>query len=125
MGEKHKKLWIRSLSLLAVFGMLGMVQFANAQCAPSTGLFQNPICAQNVGQLVQAIATAVTFIAFFIAPIAIVFTGFRFISAAFSGNEGEIVKAKKIFIWVLVGTAILVAAKILAEAVVNFAKSLA
>ncbi|QQG45615.1 MAG: TrbC/VirB2 family protein [Candidatus Sungiibacteriota bacterium] len=82
----------------------------------------NPIKSQDFGELVKTIARGIQTIALPLAVVAIVFAGFQMIIS--SGNEAKLKEAKKTLTWVLVGTAIVVGATVLAEVMVNFAKTL-
>lgn len=86
---------------------------------------QNPIApTSSFPQLIQSIAEAVRIIAIPLATVAIIFVGFKFTVAAARGDEKGLGEAKKMLWWVLIGTAIIIGASILAEAVVNFASTL-
>ena len=58
------------------------------------------------------------------AVLAIIIAGFRFIVGGMKGNAGEIQKAKTLFFWTIIGTAIVVGAYVIAQVAVNFAKTL-
>ncbi len=85
----------------------------------------NPLTGSDTfEQLIQNIANSVTKIAIIFASFAIVIIGFKFVMAAASGNTSGLTEARKMFLWVLIGTAIVVGAAQLADAVINFAKGL-
>lgn len=86
--------------------------------------FPNPIHASTLGQLITNLATAIRSIAIPLAVIAIVWAGFKLITGAVSGDQAKIKDAKKLLGYIVLGTAIIVSATILAQAVVNFAKNL-
>lgn len=85
---------------------------------------ENPIAAKSFPELIQQIAKAVRLIAFPLAVVAIIFVGFKFVISSARGDEKGLGEAKKMFFWVVIGTAIIVGASVLAEAIVNFAKTL-
>ena len=84
----------------------------------------NPIKARSFQELVTNLAKAIQIIAFVLAPVFIIVAGFKFITAATAGNASGVTNARKMFLWILVGTAIVVGASALAQAVVNFAREL-
>lgn len=125
LSEKKRaplKLWKAQLYTLVIFAMLATAHVAGA--VPGENIFPNPIDADDFGELVQAIASALIKIVTPLAVVAIIFTGFRFITASLQGNTGEIAKTKTMLLWVLVGSAVIVGASALAIAAVNFAKNL-
>lgn len=86
--------------------------------------FPNPVRAQNFPELIETLAKAIRMVALPLAVVAIIFVGFKFVTAAASGNANELTKVRQQFWWILLGTAIIVGASVLAQAVVNFAKDL-
>jgi hypothetical protein len=86
---------------------------------------QNPIApTSSFLQLIINISKAVTMIATPLAIAAIVFVGFKLVVAAAQGNDKGLQDGKKMLWWVLIGTAIIIGASVLAQVVVNFAKTL-
>lgn len=86
--------------------------------------FCNPIQARTFSELIQAIARDIRFIAMICAPVAIIFAGFKFIISASQGDEAGLKKSKSMLVWVIAGTAVVVASSTLADAIVEFAKTL-
>lgn len=84
--------------------------------------FANPIEANDFGTVVIAIADLMMKVGIPAAAIFLVYAGFLFVTAR--GNEQQLATAKQVFIWTVVGTAIIVGAKYIASAVVNFARNL-
>ena len=70
----------------------------------------------------EAVALGAARIAFPIAAIAIIVAGFLFITAG--GNEEKIRRARKTFYWILIGTAVVVGAFVLAFAFKEFIENL-
>lgn len=86
--------------------------------------FPNPLGQiESFPQLIGTITGNLIIIATVLSVAAIVITGFRFIAAAVSGNPQELTSARKTFWWILIGTAVVVGAYALAQAVVNFIRS--
>ncbi|MEK7503200.1 MAG: hypothetical protein AAB556_02005 [Patescibacteria group bacterium] len=83
---------------------------------------ENPLKSETIGELITAISDLAVAIGLPIAIIFIVYSGFLFVSAR--GNEKKLETAKEGFKWAVIGAAIIVGAKFLAEAVVNFAEGL-
>lgn len=114
-----KRVWKNKLLKPLIFAILGIAHSVYAL------VIENPISpTSNFPRLIEKIAVAVRTIAIPLAGVAIVFVGFKFVIAAASGNQSELTKAKTMLLWVLVGTAIIIGASVLAEAVVNFARTL-
>lgn len=85
----------------------------------------NPISpTSNFPQLIKNIAEAVRVIAMPLAIAAIIFVGFKLVVAAAQGNDKGLQEGKKMLWWVLIGTAIIIGASVLAQVVVNFASTL-
>ncbi len=89
---------------------------------PPPGKYNNPITFQYNGQVVKTIPEfllALVDLAFLIAmPIIVVFlvySGFLFLTAG--DNEANVTKAKKVFLWCLVGATIAIGAKVLAAVI--------
>ena len=107
--------------LLALVAQLSPRNTSAAECDPATN-FCNPIDADNFFELVTAIATAITAIGIPLVAIFLIWSGFLFVTAR--GNEEQLKRAKTTFFWALVGGAVVIGARVLAIAIVNFAKGL-
>lgn len=83
---------------------------------------ENPLKAETIGELITTVADFAMTIGLPIAIIFIIYSGFLFVSAR--GNEKKLETAKEAFKWSVIGAALIVGAKFLAEAIVNFAKGL-
>lgn len=116
--EASASLWKSRLYAGLLFGML-----MNAASAFAFK-FPNPIAVDSFLGLVKAIANAVRDIAIPFAALAIIFVGFKFVAASAAGKPEQVAKARTLFLWVLIGTAIIVGASLLAEAVVNTIRGL-
>ena len=93
---------------------------ATQPCVPGT--ICNPIRSFCFEDLVLNITIIIMQIGLPLAALMIILSGFMFIKAR--GKPEELTKARTMLIWVLVGTAIIIGARVIAEAVVNFAKGL-
>ncbi len=78
----------------------------------------NPLESDTFAELVENIAKIVAQIGFPIAALAIIYSGFLFVSAR--GNEKQLEDAKRTFFWTIIGTAILLGAWAIAIAVQTF-----
>src|SRR3990167_1144637 len=91
--------WIIGFTVILFLGMLTLAPFTHAQN------IENPIDATSFEQLITSVADAVTEIALVLAGVAIIFAGFKFLVAGATGDEKGLATAKKMFFWVLIGTA--------------------
>ena len=113
-------LWKKYLCPLYGFVILAVAPFAHAQCAnQGANTIPNPINVCSFLDLVKAVANAVIVIATPIAVVAIIFVGFKLVVAAGTGDQSGLQSAKKMLVYVLIGTAIIVGASALAIAVIN------
>ncbi|OHA00469.1 MAG: hypothetical protein A3C07_01270 [Candidatus Sungbacteria bacterium RIFCSPHIGHO2_02_FULL_47_11] len=111
-------MWKTPLQLVRKCAIIGMVPTAHAIIYP------NPINATSLPDLITSIADALVFVAAPIAVVAIIIAGFMFVVGGARGDDGSVTAARKMFLWVLIGTAIIVGASLLAHAVVNTIKAL-
>jgi hypothetical protein len=81
----------------------------------------NPLKADSFGQLIKNILDIITNIALPIAALFIIWAGFLFVTAR--GSETQITKARTTFLWTIIGTAIVVGAKVIATAIIEFTTS--
>lgn len=85
-------------------------------------MIDNPITSPTFGDLVVKVADLVAKVALPIAALFIIIAGLMFVMAR--GNEDTLKKAKKTLLWAVLGTAIIVGARYLAEAIVELVKGL-
>ena len=76
----------------------------------------------NFGELVNKIADIVMAIGIPVAAVFIIYAGFLFVTAR--GSEEQIKKAKTTLYWTIIGTALLVGAKVIAAALQTTIKNL-
>ena len=76
---------------------------------------ENPIAFKSLGALISAILDIIVQIAVPIAALFLMYSGFLFISAR--GDEAQLKTAKSIFLWTMVGIAVLLGAEILAQVI--------
>lgn len=121
--EAHRTsngMWKNPLYTLIIPVMLVIGHLAVAAVFP----IQNPIQAQTFEQLILSITKGIMAIAIPFAALAIVIAGFKFIVGGMKGNPGEVQKARTMFFWIIIGTAIVVGAYVIAQVAVNFARTL-
>lgn len=79
---------------------------------------ENPLVSETFADLIAEIAQIVAQIGIPIAVLAIIWAGFLFVSSR--GSEEKITKAKTTFFWAIMGTALLLGAWAIAEAIREF-----
>ena len=86
------------------------------------GEIPNPIKAATFAQLIEDITQIILTVGLPVAAIMLIYSGFLFVTAR--GNEEQLKKAKQNFFWAIIGAAVIIGARVIAGAVVNFAQSL-
>lgn len=81
-----------------------------------TGL-QNPIKAKNVQELLFLITDLIIFVGVIIAVLVFIFIGFKFVMA--QGDAAALKEARSFFYGAVIGTAILISAKLIVEVLQN------
>ena len=99
-----------------------LVLCADAAFAATPPNFTNPVASNDFGTALKKIANAVMKIGIPVLTVAIVYTGFRFVMA--QGNEKELEDAKKMLFWVVIATAVIMTAPVIANIACNFSKAL-
>ncbi len=82
----------------------------------------NPIAAQSITQLINSILRVLIQIGLPVAAVFIIYAGFLYVTAR--GNEEQIKKAHKAFLWAAVGAAILVGAGAISRVITNTIQNL-
>ena len=115
-------------TFLLYLGLLcGMVGGAySVRAAPDSIPIANPLGpnVKTIPQLLVAVTTRLTPFVITLATFSILIVGFQFVFAVARGDQNGITKARTNFIWVLVGTAIVVGATVIVTAVETFLKTL-
>lgn len=75
----------------------------------------NPLKVKNVTDLLLKIVDILIFLGVIVAVFMFIFVGFKFVWAR--GNPEELVKARQMFLWIVVGTAILISSKVIVEVI--------
>src|SRR3989344_5998829 len=118
MSWKTSRMWKIALFSGAFFAMIALSLGVQAIT------FDNPINSKTLEDLVKAISAGVLKVAFVLAPVFIIISGFRFLVAASTGNQAGLATAKKLFFWTLIGTAIVGGAYAISTIIIEFAKGL-
>ncbi|MBI5045461.1 MAG: hypothetical protein HZC14_00390 [Candidatus Niyogibacteria bacterium] len=82
----------------------------------------NPLQINSISELVNKVANIVMAIGIPVAAVFIIYAGFLFVTA--QGSEEQIKKAKTTLYWTIIGTALLVGAKVIATALETTIKNL-
>jgi hypothetical protein len=87
----------------------------NAKC--EAGKLCNPLIYDNIQELLPALLDIVAQIGLVICTFFIIYAGFQYVTAG--GDTGKIQKAHGVLLWSVVGTAVLLGAKVLASILSN------
>jgi|SRR3989338_3756340 len=111
---------MRFLKFLPKFAYFSIITLGWAE--PVFAKIENPLNADNFGQIIENLAQAITTIGIPLAVIFIIYSGFLFVTAR--GNDKKLEEAKKTFYWAIVGTILIIGAWALASALNEFAQDL-
>ncbi len=120
-----KKFFIHALLMLAIILPLAASAAqvspseggASRPCDPNSGKLCNPLNYDSIQQLWPKLLDIVAQIGLVICTLFIIYAGFKYVTAA--GNTSDIEKAHNILKWAVVGTAVLLGAKVLASILSN------
>jgi len=101
-------------SFLVILFFLLTTTFVFAQ-GGNPGRFENPIAFDTLSDFLVAVLNVIVTIALPIIVLAIIYTGFLFVSAG--GNEEKLKKAKQAIVWTLIGAMIILGAFVLSKAI--------
>lgn len=87
-------------------------------CFPALAQLTNVVESKTFDQFFERMLKIVEVIGTVVVAFFIIWAGFLFVSAR--GSEEQVTKAKSVFIWTVVGAAILMGASVIARAVINF-----
>ncbi len=113
-----KKL-IQKIAIHTILYLLPL--FAFADVTVNIGI-TNPLKATSVSQVMTAFFDILVQLGAVAVVLAIIYSGFLFVAA--KGNPEELNKAKKTFYWTILGSLILLGAKIIASVIENTLKSI-
>jgi hypothetical protein len=89
--------------------------FAEIGVSGRSSELKNPIKYDTISQFLTATLDALVVIAFPFIVLAVVYAGFLFVSA--QGNEEKLKTAKRVFVWVIVGSLIILGASLLSNVI--------
>lgn len=95
-------------------GSTGIDKPATNQNTPT---LQNPLNASSVEEVILLAVDLAIYIGTAFAVLVLIFIGFKFVLA--QGNSEKLTEAKRWFLWVIVGLAILISSKVMVEIVKN------
>ena len=91
--------------------------------APGAGAeFKNPIGFDTLREFLEAILNVILAIAFPLIVLAIIYTGFLFVSAR--GNKDKLGDAKRALVWTVIGAMIILGAFVLSRAISETVKDI-
>lgn len=81
---------------------------------------QNPLKnVSSIGDLVQKFVEIFSYIVVIIAVLALIYVGFQYVLYAAQGNSQKIKELHSWLLWIIVGTAIVIAARVMVLVVIN------
>ena len=92
-------------------------QTQNTTNKPSTFTLQNPLKVDSLGGLIQALVEVFTYLVVLFAVLSLVYVGLRYIMAR--GNSEEITKRTNQLLWIVIGLAVVIGARIIVGVVIN------
>lgn len=115
---------LKNSPLIKIFGYLiislGLTTKTFAlECPPNQ--ICNPLKAETLIDLIKNVVDIIMQIGLVVAVVAIIWAGFLYVTA--QGSEEKVKKAHSIFLWTIVGVAIILGAKVIVEVVKNFFKN--
>lgn len=105
--------------LILLYLMSPSILYAQTESSGDRYLFENPIDADSFQELIKDLFDAIIQIGYVFVVMALLYAGFKFVMA--QGNPEELSKAKKIFLYTVIGGVILLGSQIIAEVVCNTA----
>jgi uncharacterized protein involved in response to NO len=94
---------------------------AGTSTAPSTFALQNPLKVNSIGGLIQEAVVVFSYIVVIFAVLALVYVGLKFILAR--GNPEELSRLKEWLLWIVIGVAIVIGARVIVSVVINTLES--
>jgi hypothetical protein len=102
------------LFALSVFMPVGIVEALDVD--PGVTPIQNPLGDRNdLGEFLLYLVNEITKLGFYVVVFFIILTGFKYVTAR--GNETEIRKAHAMFLWTVIGAAVLLGAMVFARVI--------
>lgn len=111
-----KSFLAKTIVFVVLLGGFGFISAATTQ----VGL-QNPLNASNVKEVLDLTINIATNVGVVIAVLALIYNGFKFIGA--QGNPEEIKKSKEMFLYIIIGIALLLGARLILDLIKNTLES--
>lgn len=89
---------------------------------PSTSQFfslQNPLKVNSVGEIIQAFIVIATYLLIILAVLALIWTGFQYVVSSAKGEVDKIKELHERLLWIVVGVAIVIGARVIVQVVIN------
>lgn len=80
---------------------------------------QNPLKVNSIGGLVQTFIEIASYVLILFAVIMFIYVGFQYVLNAAQGNAAKIKELHKQFMWLVIGVAIVVSARVIVQIVIN------
>jgi hypothetical protein len=109
--------WQIGLSSIALAAAGNALAVSRPPGETETFSIENPIAANSFPKLLELILNIIIDVGLPIIVISIIFVGFKYVTA--QGKPAEIAKAHQAFTWVMVGTAIVIGARVIVAIVTN------
>ncbi len=108
--------WSRITALLCLFS-LTFVFFGSVDAQTTATTLTNPIKANSLGALINTAVEVFTYVAIVVAVLAFIWVGLKFIMAR--GNPGKISEATTWLWYIIIGTAIVLGARIIIQVILS------
>lgn len=115
-NSKNIKKFLPIIAFLLVF-VPSLTYAVTSSDSPSTFTLQNPLKVDSIGGLVQNFVEIFSYIVILFAVLALVYVGLRFILAR--GDPSKMNELKSWLLWIVVGVAIVIGARIIIQVVIN------
>ncbi|MDE1940639.1 MAG: hypothetical protein KGI66_00780 [Patescibacteria group bacterium] len=79
----------------------------------------NPLQVNSIGGLIETFVEIFSYIAILIAVLMLIWVGFQYITAAAQGNSEKIKSLHSYLLWIVVGVAIVIGARVIVQITIN------
>jgi TRAP-type C4-dicarboxylate transport system permease small subunit len=105
-------------TLLLIVSIIPFVTFAQSSgCAPGSGNLCNPLKYNTVQELIPKLLDLVAQVGLIVCTFFIILAGFKYVTA--NGDPKKITDAHSILLWSVVGTVVLLGAKVISSILAN------
>ncbi len=84
-----------------------------------TFTLQNPLKVDSVGGLVKSAVEIFSYVVILIAVLMFIYVGFMYIMYAAQGNAAKIAEQHKRLMWLAIGVAVVIGARVMVEVIIN------